>query len=74
VQGFSRSCTILGCYVIVCSGAGNVLNFFVADIGLPSWMARVEELKKNSLDQLIANANRFMLESRIHWGCVSAPE
>jgi len=59
-------CPILGCYIIVCSDTSNVLNFFVADIGLPHWQDRVEEMKKNSLDRLIKDANKFIVSSRLH--------
>ena len=61
-----KSCPILGCYIIVCSDTSNVLNFFVADIGLPNWMDRVEDMKKNSLDRLIKDANKFIVASRLH--------
>jgi len=59
-------CPILGCYIIVCSDTSNVLNFFIADIGLPGWMDRVEEMKKNSLDRLIKDANKFIVSSKLH--------
>jgi len=61
-----KACPILGCYIIVCSDTSNVLNFFVADIGLPNWMDRVEDMKKNSLDRLIKDANKFIVASRLH--------
>lgn len=61
-----KVCPILGCYIIVCSDTSNVLNFFVADIGLPNWMDRVEDMKKNSLDRLIRDANRFIVSSKLH--------
>jgi hypothetical protein len=61
-----KDCPILGCYIIVCSDTSNVLNFFVADIGLPNWMDRVEDMKKNSLDRLIKDANKFIVTSRLH--------
>jgi hypothetical protein len=61
-----KECPILGCYIIVCSDTSNVLNFFVADIGLPGWMDRVEDMKKHSLDRLIKDANKFIVSSRLH--------
>ena len=59
-------CPILGCYIIVISDTSNVLNFCVADIGLPGWMDHVEAMKRQHLDKLIKTANSFIVSSRIH--------
>jgi len=59
-------CPILGCYIIVCSDTSNVLNFFIADIGLPGWMDHVEKMQKNSLQRLTSDANKFILSSNLH--------
>jgi len=61
-----EECPILGCYIIVCSDTSNILNFFVADIGLPGWMDKIEDMKKHSLDRLIKDANKFIVNSRLH--------
>lgn len=60
-----KSCPVLGCYLIACSDTSNVLNFFVADIGLPGWMTKVETMKKNQLDPLIKNANKAIVTSHL---------
>jgi hypothetical protein len=58
-------CPILGCYLIACSDTSNVANFFVADMGLPGWMDKVEAMKKNQLDPLIKNANKAIVSSHL---------
>ncbi|MDE3187912.1 MAG: hypothetical protein KGM96_10380 [Acidobacteriota bacterium] len=60
-----RVCPILGCYLIACSDSSMVLNFFVADIGLPGWMTKIETMKKNQLDPLIKNANKAIVSSHL---------
>jgi hypothetical protein len=60
-----KVCPILGCYLISCSDTSNVANFFVADMGLPGWMDKVEAMKKNQLDPLIKNANKAIVSSHL---------
>jgi hypothetical protein len=63
-----EDCPILGCYLLTCSDTSNVANLFVADIGLPGWMDRVELMKKTQMDPLLKiataaiNASRLQLE------------
>ena len=61
-----KDCPLLGCYLLTCSDTSNVANFFVADIGLPGWMDRVETLKKHKLDKLIGIAGKAIRKSRLH--------
>jgi hypothetical protein len=42
-----------------------VLNFFVADIGLPGWMTRIEQFKKQGLDPIVETAEAQITRSRI---------
>ncbi len=58
-------CPVLGCYLISCSDTSMVANFFVADMGLPGWMDKVEAMKKNQLDPLIKNANKAIVSSHL---------
>jgi hypothetical protein len=58
-------CPLLGCYLIACSDTSNVANFFIADIGTPGWMDKVEQVKKNQLDPLIKNANKAIVSSHL---------
>jgi len=60
-----KVCPILGCYLISCSDSSMVLNFFVADIGLPGWMNKVEAMKKTQLDPLIKNATKAIVSSHL---------
>jgi hypothetical protein len=60
-----QTCPILGCYLISCSDTSMVANFFVADMGLPGWMDKVEAMKKNQLDPLIKNANKAIVSSHL---------
>jgi hypothetical protein len=60
-----KVCPILGCYLISCSDTSMVANFFVADMGLPGWMDKVEAMKKNQLDPLIKNANKAIVSSHL---------
>jgi hypothetical protein len=60
-----KVCPVLGCYLIACSDSSMMLNFFVADIGLPGWMSKVEAMKKNQLDPLIKNANKAIVSSHL---------
>ena len=40
-------------------------NLFVADIGLPGWMDKVEILKKTKMDPLLTIATKAISESRL---------
>lgn len=56
---------ILGCYLITCADTSAVANMFVADIGLPGWMDRVEEMKKKQMEPLIKIASKNIAGSRL---------
>jgi hypothetical protein len=58
-------CPILGCYLLTCADTSSVANFFVADIGLPGWMDRVEKLKKTQMDPMLRIATRNINASRL---------
>lgn len=58
-------CPILGCYLLTCADTSSVANFFVADIGLPGWMDRVEKLKKTQMDPMLRIATRNIAASRL---------
>lgn len=58
-------CPLLGSYFIARSPTSMVLGFFVADIGLPGWMNRVEEFKRKGLDPIIEVAADQITRSRI---------
>ena len=58
-------CPLVGSYLIAYSPASMVLNFFGADIGLPGWMARLEEFKKQGLDPIVEVAEKQIERSRI---------
>jgi hypothetical protein len=60
-----EDCPILGCYLITCADTSSVANFFVADIGLPGWMDKVELMKKKQMDPLLKIANKNIESSRI---------
>jgi hypothetical protein len=60
-----KVCPLLGCYLIACSDTSMVVNFMVADMGLPGWMDKVEQMKKNQLDPLIKNANKAIVSSHL---------
>lgn len=59
------ACPLIGSYLLTRSTSSNLLNFFVADIGLPGWMNRIEEFKKNGLDPIITVAADQITRSRI---------
>jgi hypothetical protein len=58
-------CPLVGSYLMVYSPTSMVLNFFVADIGLPGWMTRIEQFKKQGLDPIIETAEAQITRSRI---------
>lgn len=60
-----EDCPILGCYLITCADTSAVANFFVADIGLPGWMDRVEQMKKKQMDPLLKIATKNIESSRL---------
>ena len=58
-------CPLVGSYLIAYSPTSMVLNFFVADIGLPGWMTRIEQFKKQGLDPIVETAEAQITRSRI---------
>lgn len=60
-----HDCPLLGCYLISCSDTSMITNFFVADMGMPGWMDKVERMKKTQLDPLIKNANKAIVSGRL---------
>jgi hypothetical protein len=58
-------CPLVGSYLIAYSPTSMVLNFFVADIGLPGWMSRIEQFKKQGLDPIVETAEQQITRSRI---------
>lgn len=58
-------CPILGCYLLTCADTSSVANFFIADIGLPGWMDRVEEMKKKQMDPMLKIATNAIKKSRL---------
>lgn len=60
-----EDCPILGCYLLTCADTSSVANFFVADIGLPGWMDKVEKIKKTQMDPMLKIARKNINESRI---------
>jgi hypothetical protein len=60
-----NDCPILGCYLLTCADTSAVANMFVADIGLPGWMNRVEEMKKKQMDPLLKIATKNITSSRL---------
>jgi hypothetical protein len=60
-----EDCPVLGCYLLTCADTSQVANFFVADIGLPGWMDKVELIKKTQMDPLLKIATKNIESSRI---------
>lgn len=60
-----NDCPILGCYLLTCSDTSAVANMFVADIGLPGWMSRIEEMKKKQMDPMLKIATKNISSSRL---------
>ena len=58
-------CPLVGSYLLAYSPASMILNFFVADIGLPGWMDKIEKFKKEGLDPVIETAAEQIARSRI---------
>lgn len=67
-----EDCPILGCYLLTCADTSLVANFFVADIGLPGWMDRVEQMKKKQMDPLLKIATKCIDSSRLQLEGLSA--
>jgi hypothetical protein len=60
-----KECPLVGSYLIAYSPTSMVLNFFIADIGLPGWMDKIEKFKKEGLDPLVETAEEQIKRSRI---------
>ncbi|GAC18179.1 hypothetical protein [Paraglaciecola arctica] len=60
-----NECPILGCYMLTCADTSTVANFFIADIGMPGWMDKVEEIKKKKMDPLLKLATKDIEKSRL---------
>jgi hypothetical protein len=60
-----EECPVLGCYLITCADTSSVANLFVADIGLPGWMDKVEMMKKKQMDPLLKIATKEIESSRL---------
>jgi hypothetical protein len=60
-----NECPILGCYMITCADTSTVANFFIADIGLPGWMDKIEEMKKKKMDPMLKLAAKDIKKSRL---------
>src|SRR5262249_20762511 len=58
-------CPLLGCYLLTCADTSTVANFFVADIGLPGWMDKVEKMKRDQMDPLLKIATKNIESARI---------
>jgi hypothetical protein len=58
-------CPVLGCYLLTCSDTSSVVNMFIADIGLPGWMDKVETLKKDKMDPLLKISKKHIKSSRL---------
>ncbi|UGB39149.1 hypothetical protein [Frateuria soli] len=60
-----NECPVLGCYLLTCADTSSVANMFVADIGLPGWMDRVEQMKKKQMDPMLKIASKNIQGSRL---------
>lgn len=60
-----EECPLLGCYLITCADTSSVANLFVADIGLPGWMDKVEQMKKKQMDPMLKIATKNIESSRL---------
>jgi len=58
-------CPILGCYLLTCADTSAVANMFIADIGLPGWMDKVELMKKKQMDPMLKIATKNISSSRL---------
>jgi len=60
-----NECPILGCYLLTCADTSAVANMFIADIGLPGWMDRIETMKRKQMEPMIKIANKNIISSRL---------
>ena len=60
-----NECPILGCYLLTCADTSAVANMFIADIGLPGWMDKVELMKKKQMDPMLKIASKNISSSRL---------
>ncbi|BFI96609.1 MAG: hypothetical protein RSP_21190 [Rhodanobacter sp.] len=60
-----NDCPVLGCYLLTCADTSAVANMFIADIGLPGWMDRMEAMKKKQMDPLLKIASKNISSSRL---------
>lgn len=60
-----EDCPLLGCYLLTCADTSSVANLFVADIGLPGWMDKVERMKKKQMDPMLKIATKNIESSRL---------
>ena len=60
-----NDCPVLGCYLLTCADTSAVANMFIADIGLPGWMDRMEAMKKKQMDPLLKIASKNINSSRL---------
>lgn len=58
-------CPILGCYLLTCADTSSVANLFIADIGLPGWMDKVEKMKREKMEPLLKVASKAIDESSL---------
>jgi hypothetical protein len=58
-------CPILGCYLLTCSDSSTVGNLFIADIGLPGWQTRFEQMKKTKMDPMLKIATKAIKDSHL---------
>ncbi|RYF75968.1 MAG: hypothetical protein EOO29_23255 [Comamonadaceae bacterium] len=60
-----EECPLLGCYLLTCADTSTVANFFVADIGLPGWMDKVEQMKRKQMEPMLKIATKNIEASRL---------
>ena len=60
-----NECPILGCYLLTCADTSAVANMFIADIGLPGWMDKVELMKRKQMDPMLKIATKNISSSRL---------
>jgi hypothetical protein len=58
-------CPILGCYLITCADTSSVADFFIADMGTPGWMDRIEKMKKTKMEPMQKIATKSINDSRL---------
>lgn len=67
-----NECPVLGCYLLTCADTSSVANMFVADIGLPGWMDRVEKMKKKQMEPMLKIASKNIQGSRLQLEGISS--